>query len=166
MSGGKRTSYPGSGGKMHSRTRKHKMGCDIHLYIEKKVGDKWHPVEIDERLIPDERHYRLFGFLAGVRRDDDTITQFEDRGIPLDTSLPSHAKGDSENNESEHYIGEHSFTYAYLDEILLAPWGQNDLADSDFYVFCAYVLPRLCDSCGYLTTSEKRNVRIIMGFDS
>ena len=58
------------------------MGCDIHLYVEKRVGDKWEAVpgpnpwhgmwddEPEERLndwIWDGRHYDLFAIMANVR---------------------------------------------------------------------------------------------------
>ena len=35
-----------------------------------------------------------------------------------------------------------------------------------FYIFCEYVLPRLISSSGILDDEEKRNVRIIIGFDN
>lgn len=62
------------------------MGCDIHLYFEKKNNEgQWKKIDIDERLLPTNRNYRLFGFLAGVR-DNELEPQFEGRGWPDDTS--------------------------------------------------------------------------------
>ena len=42
------------------------MGCDIHGWIERRVGDKWIAVrELNERSR--KRNYELFGALAQVR---------------------------------------------------------------------------------------------------
>lgn len=130
------------------------MGCDIHLYFEQKKDGKWRRIEIDKLLVPDNRNYQLFGFLAGVR--DYIITpQFAERGIPEDTSMPC-----------DFWIGDHSYTYAYLDEILQAPWEQYELQDCYFYIFCAHVIHRLTSFCGSLSIEEERNIRVIIGFDN
>ena len=70
------------------------MGCDIHLYREKKVNGKW--VTADEGWndeygngvldVPWEsrftdRDYDLFGFLAGVRSEPEF--RFKEKGLPL-----------------------------------------------------------------------------------
>ena len=133
------------------------MGCDIHLYFEKKnKHGEWEELEVDPRLIPDDRNYRLFGFLAGVRNDE-IPPQFERRGIPEDTSLP---KG-----ENGYGLGDHDFTHAYLDEILDAPWKEYELEWSDFYIFCFNTLPKLLYGIGFSKLDE-RNVRVLIGFDS
>ena len=56
------------------------MGCDIHIALEQKVGDKWVMVN---RLSghAKERHYKRFAALAGVRGDGP-----EPKGIPADVS--------------------------------------------------------------------------------
>lgn len=135
------------------------MGCDIHLYFEQKDSDNnWKRIFIPESLIPDDRNYSLFGFLAGVRNPH-RRPLFSNRGIPKDTSFPS--------NNPDFWLGEHSFTYAYLDEILNAPWHENGLHNTYFYVFCAYVLPRLIDDgWGTLSKEEQRNIRVLIGFDN
>lgn len=68
------------------------MGCDIHLVVERKVGDKWVTVRIP-RLIRDSRNdnwvsapcnrrnYNRFAALAGVRGVGP-----DPRGIPWDAS--------------------------------------------------------------------------------
>ncbi len=134
------------------------MGCDIHLYFEKKVNGKWEKIKVDERLQPDDRNYRLFGFLAGVRGTC-FEPQFVGRGVPDDTSLPG-------TDTRDYYLGDHSYTYAYLDELLKAPWKEAELEECYFNVFCQYVLPRLSGWCGFLSDEEERNIRILMGFDS
>jgi hypothetical protein len=138
------------------------MGCDIHLYFEKKNKQGvWEKIEIDERILPDDRNYRLFSFLAGVRNYEEFKfqPQFANRDIPNDTSLPG-------TDTDDIFMGDHSFTHAYLDEILRAPWGPPGLEDCYFIIFCEYVLPKLCSFCGSLSKDDERNIRVIMGFDN
>jgi hypothetical protein len=137
------------------------MGCDIHLYIEQKKKDKWHEIKVDKRLLPDGRNYDLFAFLAGVRNYEPLkkTPLFPHRGIPDDTSMPK-------NDTDDFWIGDHSFTYAYLNEILEAPWESVDLECSYFYIFFLYILPRLSSCITFLSDDEKKNIRIIMGFDN
>lgn len=61
------------------------MGCDIHTFIEykKKDSDRWMPLGGHLRL---DRHYGVFGRIAGVRCDGCLI---EPRGIPDDLSYES-----------------------------------------------------------------------------
>ena len=56
------------------------MGCDIHGWIERKVGNKWVAVsELTER--GRFRNYRRFAALAGVRGDGPAAV-----GVPSDVS--------------------------------------------------------------------------------
>lgn len=69
------------------------MGCDIHMFVEYKVGDKpWEAdknhkevEEDDYRCVEefpfDARDYQVFGLLAGVRRDGPDA-----KGLPEDVS--------------------------------------------------------------------------------
>lgn len=137
------------------------MGCDIHLYIERKnKNGHWEEFKIDERLLPNDRNYQLFTFLADVRNfyDFNIQPQFANRGIPQDSSIPK----DSE----DWYMGDHSFTYASLNEILKAPWKKYQLKECYFIIFFEYVLPRLCDWPGIISKEGEKNIRIIMGFDN
>jgi hypothetical protein len=140
------------------------MGCDIHLYFEKKNKQGiWEKIEIDERIIPRDRYYHLFSFLADVRSYGEfkCEPQFANRGIPKDSSCPG-----LDDESEDFWIGDHSFTHAYLDEILESPWEKYELQDSYFIIFCEYVLPRLCCFCGVLSKEEEKNIRVIMGFDN
>lgn len=135
------------------------MGCDIHLYFEKKnKEDKWEKIEIDERLLPDDRNYALFSFLSDVRNywDDKIESQFANRGVPDDSSVDQHFFDCSD----------HSITHAYLDEILEAPWKKAELEGCYFQIFCKQILPRLCCFCGILSLEEKKSIRVIIGFDN
>lgn len=74
------------------------MGCDIHLYVERKVGeiweacDKWQLDNLENTTVdyPDRfytgRNYELFAILAGVRNRYDVYPIVEPRGIPGDVS--------------------------------------------------------------------------------
>ena len=58
------------------------MGCDIHGWVEVKVGDK----DIAVKEIKDSsRNYTRFSAMAGVRRRDDGVT-LSPLGIPEDVS--------------------------------------------------------------------------------
>lgn len=102
------------------------MGCDIHIYREKKVGDKWLTLEKWEteedegttRLYVDYasqrefrgRNYDLFGALcSGVRREFDF--SFAERGMPLGCA--------DETDQAYDGYGEdgHSHSYLYLHEM-------------------------------------------------
>lgn len=131
------------------------MGCDIHLHFERKneKGQGWHKIEIPEELIPRDRDYLVFSFLAGVRGGEGNFSQ---RGIPQDSCI-----------EKEFVkLMDHSHTHAYLDEILQAAWENTSLDKCYFYIFCLYVLPRMLSHTGYLSQQEKRDIRVIMGFDN
>lgn len=133
------------------------MGCDIHLHFEKKNKEgKWEPIVIDKKLIPDDRNYDVFTFLAGVRGSFEGF--FPRRGFPEGTTACVEETLDS-------WMGEHSFTHAYLDEILKAPWKEYQLDGCYFHIFCDEVLPRLVCEYGSCNYEEQRNIRVVMGFD-
>lgn len=99
------------------------MGCDIHMYKEKRVdgvwvtADEWTPdkyapgsfeVEWEKRFT--ERNYDLFGALSkGVRSEHPY--SFEPRGMPFDAS-PEVAK-----ESAEYGIDGHSHSYLFLHEL-------------------------------------------------
>ena len=100
------------------------MGCDIHLFREKKVNDSWECLEPYE-IVKDEyddgkeypeidnpyisRNYALFGFLAGVRHQ--IPEGFNPRGLPTDVSTL--VNGDSERWD----LDGHSHSWLSLSEI-------------------------------------------------
>ena len=143
------------------------MGTDIHLYVEKFEDGKWHGVEPPydtgygykswspfykyrsfdfNEPDPEARNYRVFAFLADVRNGfgfaglvshRPISPQFAGRGIPEDTSW--HWEYDEETGEtiSGVWIGDHSFTWATLTELLSAPWDMEfhstGIVDRDGY---------------------------------
>jgi hypothetical protein len=64
------------------------MGCDIHLWYERKTADGWEdvPVPVNQwGLGPlDNRAYAIFGFLADVRNYSEVTPISEPRGWPTD----------------------------------------------------------------------------------
>lgn len=135
------------------------MGCDIHLSFEKKnKSGKWEKIDVQECLIPDDRCYILFSFLANVRTNPDCKTngQIADRGIPEDCL-------DKEYFQSEDI---HSATHAYLDEILRLPWNEAELDQCYFYLFCKHIIPRLVNFHRTLSNDDEKSIRIIIGFDN
>lgn len=129
------------------------MGCDIHLYIEKKVRGKWVPFkEIPEDDYPDDRDYNVFALLAGVRGRHEK-TYFAERGIPLDTSYKEN-RGD----EDFCWLGDHSFTYATIHELKKVKW--------DKYLDCECGFQRFLKKYFPLVSSSDKNIRILIGFDS
>lgn len=102
------------------------MGCDIHLYREKKVDDKWQSADEWERpswaegddelhikfdkLAYIGRNYELFGALSkGVRRD--VSFAFEPRGVPFNMSPEVSQSFESWDSDG------HSHSYLYLHEL-------------------------------------------------
>jgi hypothetical protein len=87
------------------------MGCDIHLYVEKKNLDgTWRRADSEQDCIYDSRNYQLFALLAGVRNRYNLEPISQPRGLPEDC-CPEIA------TEREEYGG-HSSSYLSLSEIL------------------------------------------------
>lgn len=76
------------------------MGCDIHMYVEKKVDNRWYPVKSDNPFQKGDqkpvkgyadwlyagRNYRLFALLADVRNSGGIEPLDSPRGLPNDAS--------------------------------------------------------------------------------
>jgi len=127
------------------------MGCDIHLHVEKfenggwvyieplhtsRWGDKTWAPQVDGHRDwdsdPRNRNYQLFAFLANVRNGkgfagvdtgDAVKPQVAGRGIPSDTChIDPLYDEEGEIVGGHDWLGEHSFTYATLHELLSLPW--------------------------------------------
>lgn len=58
------------------------MGCDIHVYVERKINDEWHMIHaVDREAKADKRDYAFFASLCGVRGEGP-----EPKGLPPDVS--------------------------------------------------------------------------------
>lgn len=93
------------------------MGCDIHMYREKRVDCKW--VTADEWDDGDvswekrftNRNYNLFSILAGVREREAPPYKFKPRGLPLNISEQVAHVADEYGRDG------HSHSYLYLHEL-------------------------------------------------
>jgi len=97
------------------------MGCDIHMYREKRVNGKWETadcweskydiidVAFEERF--HDRNYELFSVLAGVRRREEPAFGFTPRGLPVTccAEVADAANGWGDDG--------HSHSYLYLHEL-------------------------------------------------
>ena len=142
------------------------MGCDIHIEVEKKVDDRWEivdpadwgygPTERDDWIRwdgvyhgkpdPITRSYATFSFLTGVRGGD-YVPAFPDRGWPKDTAVTM---------EEPHDIGDHSFTYATLAELLALAWPPQ-IENHDFREWCEEILTQI---------GHPDSVRVLLSFDN
>ena len=113
------------------------MGCDIHMVLERKIGDEW--VGLHDYSAPEpealreftvgkgesvptgrwlsfkarERNYQLFGELAGVRTDGTLGNQ--PRGLPDDMSQLTRVTADGwgMDGHSHSYLSLREFVTAY-----------------------------------------------------
>lgn len=104
------------------------MGCDIHLYVEKRVdgvwtsADKWTDeddcgldVSFEDRYFRD-RNYEVFSILADVRNSEGYSTIAPPRWLPDDASPEVQAAWDAH--------GEHTPSWLTLAELLAFDWTQ------------------------------------------
>lgn len=111
------------------------MGCDIHLFVEKRVDGKWQSAD---RWVPDEdaeesgrfrvqyedrfykdRCYSLFAILADVRNYGRFNPIDSPRGIPDDACDRVRAESDSWDSDG------HSHSWFTLAELLAFDWTQT-----------------------------------------
>lgn len=116
------------------------MGCDIHIYVEKREGDQWRSADewADEygegadvpyrKRFYDGRNYDLFAILAnvrngrgfaGVKTGDGFNPISEPRGLPEDVSQEVRAASDRWDSDG------HSHSYLTVAEIMAFDWTQT-----------------------------------------
>ncbi len=128
------------------------MGTDIHLYVERFNGERWEEIEPpyetpygdktwnpyyenyrSDHGNPDpmRRNYLAFAFLADVRNRYGFANipthkrikpMFPERGFPHDTSWEEPQYKNSKRISGPTWLGDHSYTWATLTELLNAPW--------------------------------------------
>ncbi len=88
------------------------MGCDIHVYAERKnAAGKWEQIELVQPIL-DDRSYSRFGFLANVRNYSGIPPIAEPRGLPSDMSA-------AVTQECEDWkFDAHSSSYLLVSELL------------------------------------------------
>lgn len=121
------------------------MGCDIHIFIEKKTEEGWKEVDFGW-LVPDERCYELFGFLSNVRGCSDS------------PKMKSNWPKNSELKEDEGY---HNHGHAYVKDILKWDWPE-ELEDCYFKVFIEYIIPLHPDTEWF----DAKDIRVLVCYDS
>ena len=116
------------------------MGCDIHLYVEEKVGNIWKCIgtsnysvckKIPTLTTPSDRNYGLFNILAGVRGEDESPLHPEKDLIPND--LSNHVRKEWDGWECD----AHSLRVYSLSELISFNWNgpinRNGYVPSDEY---------------------------------
>lgn len=118
------------------------MGCDIHVFLEKKDGDKWLAVQGPnpyygkwdgeseltlEGWLFDGRNYNLFSILADVRNNCGAVPISMPRGVPEDASM--------EITKESECIGcdGHTHSWYTLKELLEFNW-DNSFVENEAYV--------------------------------
>lgn len=97
------------------------MGCDIHIYAEKKINDKWEKIDIE---VPRDRNYWSFGIMANVRNGygfagcelGDPLPYFEPRGLPEDTTIKDNDLDFGDKNYV--WLGDHSYSWLLISELM------------------------------------------------
>lgn len=126
------------------------MGTDIHAVFQVKTSEGWKDIETSWSQ---DRHYALFGWLAGVHTG--VIPIAERRGFPGDFTLE---EGENHNGE---WMGGHSHSWLTSTEILAAPmhWPLFQFRDlPDEFEYFTDEVTRL--------HKEHGEVRLVFGFDS
>lgn len=108
------------------------MGCDIHFYVERNVGRKWQSCdtwdvekESKDPFVPYEksfynnRNYRLFSILAGIRNSHNFLPIDSPRGLPPGCSPVIKATSKSWG------VDGHSHSYFTIKELLEFDWTQT-----------------------------------------
>lgn len=93
------------------------MGCDIHMFAEKKQDGLYQEVT----AVPayDDRNYALFGWLAGVRNYSAVTPLSEPRGLPENASL------DVRESLNKWSCDAHSTSWFTVDELLAIDYSRH-----------------------------------------
>jgi hypothetical protein len=146
------------------------MGCDIHGVFQRKEGAAWTDIE---SLYDQDRDYRLFSMLAGVRNSYDIEPIALPRGLPLDldfdfdgedhavvSALHICSRRRSWLEDGDPLVvdmGDHSFTWLGSTEMLsYAARLSGELKAETSYFF---------DEIARLV-AEHGDVRFVFGFDN
>lgn len=142
------------------RTKGILMGCDIHLFVEKRVGGVW--VDITEKEDDPGRSYLLFACLAGVRNSHDVTPVAEPRGIPSDASPAVHEHVAAWGDDL------HSKSWLTLAELLTYDW--PDSADWQWSNPGSWWKAQRLDRWHQVVVEDSRltldDLRIVFAFDN
>ena len=137
------------------------MGCDVHMFVEKKPKGKNKPWTFVEKFTPPDRdfgqcnsfyqwrNYTLFSVLAGVRGGEEPISA--PRGLPDYVSKAIDAEAMKWGPDA------HSFSWLTVRELLNYDWSKVHESVSDFLKDCLIPL---------MGAGSPDDVRIVFWFDS
>lgn len=134
------------------------MGCDIHIEIEyRNKAGVWQPVYIEPqaRWLIEQRDYRAFARLAGVRNYGNVTPIAAGRGLPGDIHPTTKSKLSN---------ADHSFSW-----VLYGDWGKHEelqqLADNLWALRVWFMTePGIGEDID--NPYEYSNWRIVFGFDN
>ena len=99
------------------------MGCDIHVFAEKK-DDKGTWKSIPRFSVFQDRNYTVFSFLAGVRRYD------EIQAITLPRGIPKDASSTAQNSFKSWGMDAHTPSWLSLGELMAFNYDQKVYGDN------------------------------------
>ena len=126
------------------------MGCDIHVFVEQKIDNKWFSIHIEDTKDEfSDRDYFLFAKLADVRNYYETIPLLtSNRGVPEDCNLTY------KNYIQDWGVDLHSHTYYYLSEL-------------DYTLDYSKSWDRFIEHITTFSKSpDKNDIRILIAFDN
>jgi len=133
------------------------MGCDIHGYIEIKIGNTW----VAYKEIDIWRDYELFSIMADVRNYNDTKPISKPRGLPLDVSALSKASSDAWDEDG------HSHSWISCKEMEdIARWLNKTRTGTPRTDFIIEYDDDNGDLFNYFTEPRVSDVRMVFWFDN
>nr|WP_321439614.1 hypothetical protein [uncultured Hyphomonas sp.] len=99
------------------------MVCDIFTRAQKRDGGVW--TDVAMRPVFQDSGYALFGFLANVRNYSAVPPISQPRGLPAGIELPPEDEFDeNEVDVPKGYLGDHSFSWISIEELLAFDYEQ------------------------------------------
>jgi len=133
------------------------MGCDIHMCVEQKVGDKWVSCDKTKRdndgylSIPNpiyhDRDYTVFAVLAGVRGWLESDQKYPTKGFPKDASPETKELYENYGSDA------HSTSYLTVKELNDVCWATAyiirvfDLTERQFDIY-KFAIEKHCEKNG------------------
>lgn len=147
------------------------MGCDIHPNVQVKVNGKWEAADVPERL--EDRTYPRFAFLTGgVVRNYENVPKI----LPEPRGLPEGVSGDYYDTAGALDVGEHSYSWLLLSELLVVDYSQklnpHNPGLAHRYEDKEITLGELLDENWFSILEQLKllgkpeDVRIVFGFDN
>jgi hypothetical protein len=140
------------------------MGCDIHCITQIKQDDLyWETVE----QLDINRDYELFNILASVRGNGSGSIS-SPRGLPNDFYNIGWHKDNYDDLKNSWYLGEHSFSYVTLKELI----NKKVLKNIKENCWCSNEKEGIFKFINDYSKAAKKykikleNIRIVFGFDS